>query len=110
MDVCLYNFYSIDLCCRCGLKVEEVSDGDGKSKSNYHEAELCVALCRYFVKQGYYASSITILVAYTGQILTVKKLLMADKNFYSGKCLVIYASCTSNKIFIIMDRSMTYIT
>lgn len=69
---------------RCGLKVEEDSDADGKSKSNDHEAELCVALCRYLVLQGYSTESITILVAYTGQIFAIKKIITKDQKFYSG--------------------------
>ncbi|XP_067650930.1 NFX1-type zinc finger-containing protein 1-like [Haliotis asinina] len=42
------------------------------SKSNEHEACFIVALCRYFLLQGYKASDITILAAYTGQISLIK--------------------------------------
>ncbi|XP_046576468.1 NFX1-type zinc finger-containing protein 1-like [Haliotis rubra] len=43
------------------------------SKSNEHEASFIVALCRYFLLQGYEASDITILAAYTGQISLIKR-------------------------------------
>ncbi|XP_019853694.1 PREDICTED: NFX1-type zinc finger-containing protein 1-like [Amphimedon queenslandica] len=42
------------------------------SHSNVVEADFVVSLCRHFLKQGYGPSSITILTAYTGQLLCVR--------------------------------------
>ena len=47
-------------------------DGDQKSHSNAHEANYLVALCQYFLKQGYNQSQITLLTMYRGQLLALK--------------------------------------
>ena len=53
----------------------EAAIDDSKSHSNVHEAEFCGSLARYLMQQGYSASQITILTAYTGQMFTIKKVL-----------------------------------
>ena len=53
-----------------------------KSKSNLHEATFLVALCRYFLQQGYKPNQITILTGYSGQIIQLKQLM--PKNLYDG--------------------------
>ena len=40
---------------------------------NKHEAKFLVALCKYFLQQGYKASEITILTPYTGQVREIQK-------------------------------------
>ena len=50
------------------------------SHSNVGEAKLVVSLCRHLLKQGYEPSQITILTAYTGQLLCVRE-MMPKKNF-----------------------------
>ena len=57
---------------------------EGKSKSNLHEAKFLTALCRYFIQQGYQPSQITILTAYSGQLLKLKKEMIEDKTFFEG--------------------------
>lgn len=49
-----------------------------KSKANMHEAEYVVALCQYFLLQGYTPSQITILTMYTAQLFELKKLMKND--------------------------------
>ncbi|XP_057306393.1 NFX1-type zinc finger-containing protein 1-like isoform X2 [Hydractinia symbiolongicarpus] len=46
-----------------------------KSKCNLHEARFIKSLCRYFLKQGYASSQITILTGYTGQLLTLQNMM-----------------------------------
>ena len=41
-------------------------------------------LCHYLLQQGYPADVITLLTAYTGQVLVVKDIMSKDKDFYSG--------------------------
>ena len=53
-----------------------------KSKSNLHEATFLVALCRYFLQQGYKPNQITILAGYSGQIIQLKQLM--PKKLYEG--------------------------
>ncbi|XP_011404801.1 PREDICTED: NFX1-type zinc finger-containing protein 1-like [Amphimedon queenslandica] len=50
------------------------------SHSNVGEAKLVVSLCRHLLKQGYKPSQITVLTAYTGQLLCVRD-MMPKKNF-----------------------------
>lgn len=50
-----------------------------KSHSNQHEAEFVVALCEYFLHQGYNPDQITVLTMYTGQLLTLKKMMPRTK-------------------------------
>ena len=59
---------------------ESNRDGDKKSHSNIHEANYLVALCRYFLKQGYNRSQITLLTMYRGQLLAMKQ-RMKRKDF-----------------------------
>ena len=58
----------------------EQNNEDSKSKSNQHEADYIVGLCRYLLLQGYKPEQITILTMYTGQLLLLKK-LMRRSNF-----------------------------
>ena len=53
----------------------EAAIDDSKSHSNVHEAEFCGSFVRYLMQQGYSASQITILTAYTGQMYTINKVL-----------------------------------
>ncbi|XP_033626581.1 NFX1-type zinc finger-containing protein 1-like [Asterias rubens] len=55
---------------------------DNKTKSNQHEAEVLVELCRYLLHQGYQPKQITILTTYLGQLFTFKKLM--DKGTFEG--------------------------
>ncbi|XP_033626042.1 NFX1-type zinc finger-containing protein 1-like [Asterias rubens] len=55
---------------------------DNKTKSNQHEAEVLVELCRYLLHQGYRPKQITILTTYLGQLFTFKKLM--DKETFEG--------------------------
>ena len=63
------NMYFID------HSYEEQSNEELKSKSNQHEAEYIVGLCRYLLLQGYKPVQITVLTMYTGQLLLLKKLM-----------------------------------
>ena len=49
--------------------------GSQKSKSNRHEAEYMVQLCKYLLLQGYKPSQITVLTGYSGQLSEMKKLM-----------------------------------
>ena len=50
----------------------ETGDANLLSHANEHEANFIVALCRYFLQQGYDPTQITILTPYTGQLLKIK--------------------------------------
>ncbi|KAG4069526.1 hypothetical protein HA402_006892 [Bradysia odoriphaga] len=50
----------------------EKSEGDTLSKSNDFEAHYIAGLAGYLLKQGYTASSITVLTTYTGQMFLLK--------------------------------------
>ncbi|XP_072165890.1 NFX1-type zinc finger-containing protein 1-like [Diadema setosum] len=52
---------------------------DIQSHSNLHEAKFLVALCYYFIQQGYKTHQITILTPYTGQLPHFKQLMVRDK-------------------------------
>ncbi|XP_059164960.1 NFX1-type zinc finger-containing protein 1-like isoform X2 [Physella acuta] len=60
-------------------KAKEARVEDTKSKANTHEAKFAVALCRYFLLQGYEPTQITILATYTGQVFEIKKIMRASK-------------------------------
>ena len=60
----------------------EAENTDLKSHSNEEEAKLAVALCDYFLKQGYSPSKITVLTTYTGQLLKLKPLM--PKEWFEG--------------------------
>ncbi|XP_059169638.1 NFX1-type zinc finger-containing protein 1-like [Physella acuta] len=60
-------------------KEKEARVEDTKSKANTHEAKFAVALCRYFLLQGYEPTQITILATYTGQVFEIKKIMRASK-------------------------------
>jgi AAA domain len=47
----------------------EAGEEDGTSKKNYHEAETCVELVRFFLLQGYGPNQIVVLTPYLGQLL-----------------------------------------
>ena len=49
------------------------------SHSNEYEARFLVNLCSYLLKQDYSPRQITILVAYTGQLLLMKKMMLRDE-------------------------------
>eukprot|EP00057_Strongylocentrotus_purpuratus_P033906 XP_793224.3 PREDICTED: NFX1-type zinc finger-containing protein 1-like [Strongylocentrotus purpuratus] len=55
---------------------------DTQSHYNLHEARLIVALCNYFLQQGYEPDKVTILTAYTGQLLKIKQ--MMDRSQFEG--------------------------
>ena len=57
----------------------EAENDDLKSHSNAEEAKLVVALCDYFLKQGYSSSQITVLTTYTGQLLKLKPMMPRNK-------------------------------
>ncbi|XP_072169022.1 NFX1-type zinc finger-containing protein 1-like [Diadema setosum] len=57
----------------------EGSLDDIQSHFNVHEAEFLVALCQYLIQQGYGTHQITILTAYTGQLLQFKQLMDQEK-------------------------------
>lgn len=65
-------------------EMEEARNDETSSKSNQHEADLCVRLCRYLLQQGYSTQKITILTAYSGQVFALKNILKTDSNFFSG--------------------------
>lgn len=60
----------------------ETDHRETKSKSNIYEAKFVKRLCRYFLQQDYQRGQITILTAYTGQILALKKEM--PKNEFEG--------------------------
>ncbi|XP_077982503.1 NFX1-type zinc finger-containing protein 1-like [Glandiceps talaboti] len=60
---------------------EETFMEDIRSFSSSHEANFLVALCQYFLKQGYEPSQITILTMYTAQLIQLKN-LMPKSSFY----------------------------
>lgn len=49
-----------------------IQEGDSLSKSNDFEADFIAGLAGYLLKQGYEASSITVLTTYTGQMFLLK--------------------------------------
>ncbi|KAK7498029.1 hypothetical protein BaRGS_00010617, partial [Batillaria attramentaria] len=61
-------------------EVTELTHHDTDSKYNEHEAEMVMKLCRYLLLQDYAPHSITVLAAYTGQILRLKN-IMQEKDF-----------------------------
>ena len=63
---------------------EEKEDSLLLSHSNEYEAQFVVALCRHLLKQGYRPSQVTILTAYTGQLLKVRQ-KMPKREFYGVK-------------------------
>ena len=50
---------------------ESECDSHNKTKSNIHEAKLCVELVRYFLLQGYSMDQIVVLTPYVGQLLKI---------------------------------------
>ena len=52
---------------------------DTHSHYNLHEARLVVALCYYFLQQGYEPDKVSILTAYTGQLLKIKQMMDLSK-------------------------------
>ena len=63
---------------------EEKEDPLILSHSNEYEAQFVVALCKHLLNQGYEPSQITILTAYTGQLLKVRQ-KMPKKDFAGVK-------------------------
>ena len=62
-------------------EVEDEED-DTKSRSNEHEADFLVGLCRYFLQQGYTRSQITVLTTYTGQMRNLRRRM--DRDTFDG--------------------------
>ena len=60
-------------------KYPEQENDDLRSHSNEEEAKLVVALCDYFLKQGYSPDQITVMTTYTGQVLKLKSLMPRSK-------------------------------
>ena len=54
---------------------EEEENENLLSHSNSHEAEMVKSLCLHLINQGYAPTQITILTAYSGQLLKVKKIM-----------------------------------
>ena len=69
----------------CCLQEEETRNDETSSKSNQHEAELCVRLCRYLLQQGYPPDTVTILTAYSGQVFALKNIMQKEQTFYQGE-------------------------
>ena len=63
------------------LEFQEYQE-EGRSRSNEHEAKFVAALCRYLILQGYEREQITVLTAYTGQLIQLKKEM--PKDFFRG--------------------------
>ena len=63
------------------LKLQDYQE-EGRSRSNEHEAKFVGALCRYLILQGYERKQITVLTAYTGQLVQLKKEM--PTNFFRG--------------------------
>ncbi len=63
-------------------KQRENENEDLKSHYNTHEAGFAAGLCRYLMQQGIPANKITVLTTYTGQVLTLKKVM--PKAIYNG--------------------------
>ena len=59
---------------------EKANPEQALSHMNIHEAEYMVALCRYFLNQGYAPDQITLLTMYRGQLLKMKG-IMKRKEF-----------------------------
>ncbi|XP_072169617.1 NFX1-type zinc finger-containing protein 1-like [Diadema setosum] len=54
-------------------EAEDSRNDETKSHANIHEVRFMVALCRYFLQQGYLPEQITILTTYTGQLFNFKR-------------------------------------
>ena len=61
---------------------EEQHNQQALSHANEYEAQFIVALCRHLLKLGYEPSQVTILTAYSGQLL--KLMNMMPKNIFEG--------------------------
>jgi hypothetical protein len=61
------------------LEDNNENDKNLKSYSNKHEAKYMVALCEYFLNQGYRPEEITLLTMYTGQLLVIRKLMPKER-------------------------------
>ncbi|KAH9515710.1 NFX1-type zinc finger-containing protein 1 [Bulinus truncatus] len=57
---------------------QETRSADNFSKSNMHEAQYAVALCKYLLKQDYLPTQVTILATYKGQVTLIKKYLARE--------------------------------
>ena len=67
---------------------EETQNEDLQSKTNKHEANYIVALCRHLVLQGYKPTQITILTPYTGQ-LSIIRTRLRTKNLHNVRACAI---------------------
>ncbi|KAK7497647.1 hypothetical protein BaRGS_00011042 [Batillaria attramentaria] len=59
-------------------EVSESTHRETNSKYNEYEADMVMKLCEYLRLQGYKSQSITVLAAYTGQLLRLKAIMQAD--------------------------------
>ncbi|KAL8616355.1 hypothetical protein ACOMHN_032209 [Nucella lapillus] len=86
---------------------EEKRSDETSSKSNQHEAELCVGLCRYVLQQGYPSESVTILTAYSGQVFTLKTIMKKDQLFQGVRVTAVdnYQGEESDVIILSLVRS-----
>ncbi|XP_022102749.1 uncharacterized protein LOC110985763 [Acanthaster planci] len=66
------------------LNHRRLEDGldDNRTRSNQHEAEVLVGLCKYLLDQGYQRSQVTILTTYKGQMFCIKRLM--DRATFDG--------------------------
>ncbi|PIK53271.1 putative NFX1-type zinc finger-containing protein 1-like [Apostichopus japonicus] len=62
--------------------VPERHDYESKSRSNIHEAQFLLYLCKYLMKQGYTPNQITILTAYKGQVYTFRQIM--ERSTFEG--------------------------
>ncbi|KAL8616358.1 hypothetical protein ACOMHN_032212 [Nucella lapillus] len=86
---------------------EETRSDETSSKSNQHEAELCVGLCRYLLQQGYPSESVTVLTAYSGQVFTLKTIMKKDQLFQGVRVTAVdnYQGEESDVIILSLVRS-----
>ncbi|KAH9488055.1 NFX1-type zinc finger-containing protein 1 [Bulinus truncatus] len=56
----------------CHQEIEQ-HDEESQSKTNAHESQYVVELCKYLLLKGYEASQITILTTYSGQVYLIRK-------------------------------------
>ena len=61
-----------------GAKDKNIDDGHSKTKSNTHEADICVEMVRFFLLQGYQQDQIVVLTPYVGQLMKIAIKLKMD--------------------------------
>ncbi|KAJ3021022.1 hypothetical protein HKX48_009341 [Thoreauomyces humboldtii] len=76
------NVFFLDHSHREGGKDKDMEDGPSetsRSKVNYREAELVVALVRHLIRQGYPQGDIAVLTPYAGQLLCLREQLRKEQ-------------------------------